>query len=265
MSTPTSAARRSLATVLSAAAVAVALLLGTPHAVADLYRTPAGTYEVKGAILGEYRALGGPSGRLGYPLSNELTTPIRTEGRYSVFQHGSIYWTPSTGAHEVRGAIRHTWAWLGWENSAIGFPVTRELPTPDARGRFNYFERGSIYWTPTTGAHEVRGAILDKWASLGWELSPLGYPITSELGTPIKPGRYNHFERGSIYWSPETGSAVAVTGVIRDQWATLGWENSCLGFPLFDAGSNKAGGYGQSFQGGFIALGATPGEFIVSC
>jgi uncharacterized protein with LGFP repeats len=246
------AVRRSLSTVLSAIGFAVVLLLGTSPASADIYRSPAGTFEVKGAILAEYRALGGPTGRLGFPLTNELTTPIRTEGRFSVFQHGSIYWTPRTGAHEVRGAIRATWGALGWENGVLGFPVTRELPTPDGRGRFTYFEGGSIYWTPETGAHEVRGAILGQWASQGWERSSLGYPVTDELPTPTKPGRFNHFQSGSIYWSPDTG-AHSIGGEIRDRWASMGWENSVLGFPTTgEYFFSRFGARAQDFQCGTI-------------
>ncbi|WP_051684339.1 LGFP repeat-containing protein [Blastococcus sp. URHD0036] len=257
MLTSAPARRRSLATVLSAAAFAVALLLGTPQAVADIYRSPAGTYEVKGAILAEYRALGGPDGFLGFPLTNELTTPIRTEGRFSVFQHGSIYWTPATGAHEVHGAIGAEWGHLGWENGVLGFPVTDELSTPDGRGRFNYFERGGIYWTPSTGAHEVHGAILEQWAAQGWERGA-GYPLTDELSTPTKPGRFNHFEHASIYWSPTTG-AYTVYSNFRALWASMGWENSCLGFPI----SNANRGF-QSFQGGSIAIQGS-GELYASC
>jgi uncharacterized protein with LGFP repeats len=46
-------------------------------------------------------------------------------------------------------------------------PLTDESPTPDGIGRFNHFQGGSIYWTPGIGAHEVHGAIRDKWASMG--------------------------------------------------------------------------------------------------
>ena len=264
MLTSAKAARRSLATVVSAAAFTVALVLGTPQAGADIFSSPAGTYEVKGAILGEYRALGGPAGRLGSPLTNELTTPVRTEGRFNVFQYGSIYWTPRTGAHEVRGAIRATWGSLGWENGALGFPVTRELATPDGRGRFNYFERGSIYWTPTTGAREVRGAILGQWASQGWERSFLGYPLTNERATPTKPGRFNVFERGSIYWSPTTG-AHSIGGAIRDRWGSIGWENSCLGFPVTNEYPTTRDGRGQDFERGSIYWSPGTGTVLTGC
>jgi uncharacterized protein with LGFP repeats len=264
VSTSAAPSRRALASALSAAAFVVLVVLGTPHAVADLYRSPAGTYEVKGAILAEYRAVGGPSGPLGFPLTNELTTPVRTEGRFSVFQYGSIYWTPRTGAHEVRGAIRNTWGALGWENSALGFPVTRELGTPDGRGRFNYFEGGSVYWTPATGAREVRGAILAQWASQGWERSFLGYPLTDELGTPNRYGRFNLFQAGSIYWSPATG-AHSIGGAIRERWGSLGWENSFLGFPTTNEYSTSRGGRGQDFECGSIYWSPTGETVVVGC
>ena len=54
---------------------------------------------------------------------------------------------------------------------------------------------------------------------LGWERSFLGYPLTDETATPDGVGRYNHFQGGSIYWTPATG-AHEVHGAIRGQWAT---------------------------------------------
>ena len=68
------------------------------------------------------------------------------------------------------------------------------------------FQGGSIYWSPATGAFEVHGLIRVKWAQLGGEREFLGFPLTDELGTPDGIGRFNHFEGGSIYWTPETGA-----------------------------------------------------------
>ncbi|MEU4039659.1 LGFP repeat-containing protein [Streptomyces collinus] len=107
----------------------------------------------------------------------------------------------------------------------IGAPVdagagTDEGPNPDGRGRSLDFENGTIEWSPETGAHEVHGAIRDHWARLGGEKF-LGYPLTDEMGTPDGVGRYNHFENGSIYWTPETGAWEA-HGAIRDKWASMG-------------------------------------------
>ncbi|MCF6514561.1 hypothetical protein E9564_22800, partial [Blastococcus sp. MG754427] len=68
------------------------------------------------------------------------------------------------------------------------------------------FQGGSIYWSPDTGAHEIHGPIYDTWATLGWENSHLGFPTTNQTSTPDVDGAYNHFQGGSIYWSPDTGA-----------------------------------------------------------
>lgn len=91
--------------------------------------------------------------------------------------------------------------------------------------------------------------IRDKWAQLGYEGGVLGYPTTRERPTR-KPGRFNHFERGSIYWSQSTG-ARKVNGKIRDYWAERDWENGPLGFPTSDEYAEN-GGVSQNFQGGKV-------------
>jgi len=83
----------------------------------------------------------------------------------------------------------------------LGAPTGPETSTPDSVGRFQHYQFGSIYWTPQTGAHEVHGAIRDKWATLGWERSFLGYPTTDEFQTPDLIWENNRFQHGSILWS----------------------------------------------------------------
>ena len=84
--------------------------------------------------------------------------------------------------HEVHGAILAKYRELGAESSILGYPTTDETGCPDGVGRFNHCQAGSIYWTPSTGAHEVHGLIRDFWAAHGWERNPaLGYPISDEL------------------------------------------------------------------------------------
>jgi uncharacterized protein with LGFP repeats len=212
---------------------------------------PSGAWEVHGRIRDRWAVLGWERGFLGYPLTDESTTPDRI-GRFNHFQGGSIYWTPSTDSHEVHGAIRAKWASLGWERSFLGYPLTDESITPDGVGRFNHFQGGSIYWTPSTGAHEVHGLIRAKWANMGWERSFLGYPLTDETTTPDGVGRFNHFQGGSVYWTPATG-AHEVHGAIRNLWASMGWERSFLGYPTSDELSTEDGtGRYSEFQHGSI-------------
>lgn len=116
----------------------------------------------------------------------------------------------------VIGAIRDKWLALGGPQSFLGYPLTDESPTPDGVGRFNHFQGGSVYWTPMTGAQEVYGAIRDKWASMGWETSPLGYPVDHEQPTFDGVGRRQHFQGGMISWHPETGAHV-VWGLIGER------------------------------------------------
>ncbi len=162
---------------------------------------PGGNGVVVGAIEAKYHQLGGCGSFLRRPITNEMTTPDKV-GRYNVFENGSIYWTPSTGAHEVHGLIRDKWRDLGWEAGVLGYPIKDEAKTPDGNGRFSVFQRGSIYWSPATGAHEVLGRIRDKYKELGWEAGELGYPVSGEYA--VDGGRKSDFEHGSITWRAAT-------------------------------------------------------------
>jgi uncharacterized protein with LGFP repeats len=214
-----------------------------------------------GAIAQHHLRHGGNGGFLGAPTSGELPTRDGV-GRFTTFQRGAIYWHPTTGARELHGDIRSRWNALSWEFGPLGYPTTDELPAPDGRGRFNVFQRGSIYWSPTTGARDVYGAIRTRWGALGWEGGTLGYPTTGETGTPDRVGRFNHFQRGSVYWTPRTG-AHEIYGTIRARWASLGWEKSFLGYPTRGEYA-VPGGRASDFQGGRITWNARTGATTVT-
>lgn len=228
----------------------------------SIYWTPeTGAHIIRGAIRYKWSQLGWERSLLKYPTTDEIKTPGGT-GYYNHFQGGSIYWTQATGAHEVHGAIRTKWAQLGWEKSFLKFPTTDERKTPDNKGRYNHFQGGSIYWTPQTGAHEVHGSIRQKWAQLGWERGILKYPITDEKSTPDRRGRYNHFEEGSIYWTPQTG-AHEVHGAIRVLWSQNGWETR-IGYPTTDETSMNPADNGRfnKFEKGVIAWTPSSGAWF---
>lgn len=214
-----------------------------------------GVHEVHGAILAKYLELGGHT-RFGPPTTDESGTPDGA-GRFNHFigtpgtMAASVYFTPSTGARAVWGAIHAKWEQLGWEAGPMGYPTTDELITPDGVGHYNHFGKAaSIYWTPATGAHGIWGAIRQRWAALGWETG-MGYPVTDEFVTPNGVGHYNHFDKGaSIYWTPGTG-AQEVYGAIRQRWTALGWERSYLGYPTSGEFSFD-GGRRNNFQFGYI-------------
>ncbi|MGX7826648.1 PQQ-dependent sugar dehydrogenase [Actinokineospora sp. 24-640] len=245
-----------------AADPALRALLGAPTAVEQgdttvrwreftggrVYWSPAtGVREVHGLILRAYLAAGGHLG-YGLPVTDEQATGA---GRYNDFTGGrSIVWSRETDARLIHGQIRTRWRAVGAESSVLRYPITSETATADRVGRYNHFQGGSIYWTPGTGAQEVYGSIRARWRDMGWESSVLRYPTTGERGTADGIGRYNHFEGGSIYWTPATG-AHEVYGSIRARWRDLGWERSFLRYPTSGEFA-VTGGRRGNFEGGYI-------------
>ncbi|TWE28226.1 peptidoglycan/xylan/chitin deacetylase (PgdA/CDA1 family) [Prauserella muralis] len=163
-----------------------------------------------GAIGAKYSALGAGNSALRAPRTGQLTATTAGTGAVQWFQRGRIYWHRDTGAHEVHGAIMGKYAGLRTVNGFLRFPRTDERRCPDGVGRFNQFQGGSIYWSPAGGAHEVHGAILTRWASLGWEGGRLGYPVTDEYA--VSGGRRSDFQHGSIIWTAATGTTRVVYG-----------------------------------------------------
>lgn len=245
-----SASRRFLTPAVLSTVASVVLALGVAGVASA--GTPAQTSD---PIAAKYAALGGTRSVLGSPVGANY--PTAGGGQARDYQNGSIYWSGASGAREVRGLIRDQYRTLGGPAGPLGYPTTDETGTPDGVGRFNHFTGsggGSIYWTPNSGAHAVYGAIRARWAGLGWERGPLGYPATDENVTPDRTGRYNHFTGsggGSVYWTQATG-ARSVYGDIRQKWATLGWERGSLGYPTSDEYA-IAGGRRNDFVNGSIA------------
>lgn len=175
----------------------------------SIYWAPGvGAWEVHGAIRDDWGSLGYEDSGLGFPTSNEIS--LSGGAAYNAFQNGLCYYAPGLGAHEVRGAIRDAYDRLGREKGRLGFPTSNEQGTPDGTGRYSVFRGGYVYWSPGSGANEVEGLILAKWASLGYERSPLGYPVRDEYAVP--GGRASDFQGGTITWTPATGAVVTTSG-----------------------------------------------------
>ncbi|UAK34119.1 esterase [Nocardia asteroides] len=217
-----------------------------------VFFTPdSGAYPVGGVLGAGYQAAAGPTGALGLPTSEERA-PADGRGRFQTFQHGSLYWTPQTGAHMVRGAILEEWAKQGFERGPAGYPIAPEIRTPSRDGAVQAFENGPFYYSQGTGVHRVQGLIFDKYAQLGFENSPLGFPLAEEQALRDL-GRFSRFEGGNIYWSPVSGAWAVRNGPILDAWRETGYENGKLGYPTGDEFPISEG-LQQNFQGGFITV-----------
>jgi uncharacterized protein with LGFP repeats len=161
-------------------------------------------FAVFGAIRDKWLSAGGPAGALKLPMSNETPT-FDGVGRFQSFQGGIVSWHPDLGAHIVWGLIGERWLQIGREQ--FGYAITDETPTADGMGRYNHFKamqlpgqpEASIFFHPDTGAHEVYGAIRQKWADLGGDTGFLRYPVSAEQDHP--QGRFQQFQGGGLLWN----------------------------------------------------------------
>lgn len=135
-------------------------------------------------------------------VGNPAAAEVLVDGiRYREFPNNvRAYWSSGTGVHSVSGAALEKYLAAGGHQMRM--PVGDTTTTPDGIGTFTHFAEGlSIYWTPSTGAHLIYGAIRDHWQSMGWEHSYLGYPTTDE--EPVaRYLRRSTFQHGYIYHDP---------------------------------------------------------------
>lgn len=136
---------------------------------------------------------------------------------------------------------------------------TAAAPAQDAGygGLLQRFQRGTIYWHPNTGAHEVHGGILTRYNNGGAQgpnpatgERELGFPTSDE--TISEDGRfpYSVFEWGTIGWVRGTGG-VRLFGTLYNAWKAAGGVHSSLGHPLQDV-VRIGGGRAAYFERGVL-------------
>lgn len=124
-----------------------------------------------------------------------------------------------------------------------------ESVCPDGVGRYAEFENGHIYWSPSTGAQAIPASLFGKYASLGWEAGPLGYPITA--ATKLEHGEVQGFQGGALY-KQDVRDPFWVHGAIRERWNRTGYENGPFGWPVSDEEPLSGGEVRQRFERGQI-------------
>lgn len=176
-----------------------------------IYWSPqGGAHPVVNHFLAAWARHGYENSYIGYPTTDEIVNPDGI-GRRQHFTGSTIYWKLNE-AYSIGGAIADRWHALGAEQGDLGYPISDEMVLPDGAGRMNRFERGVIYWHPTTGAHPVQGDILAQWSHQGYELSPYGYPVGS--ATDDGTGWFTQqFQHGSLSgeFSSELPNAIQLT------------------------------------------------------
>nr|VDG61777.1 Mycolyl transferase 85A [Streptococcus thermophilus] len=199
------------------------------------------------------------NGAVGSCVNNEYDV-AGGKGKAQEFRNGSAFWSPETGAQVLVGSILAKYNALSGPAGWLGFPKTGELKTPDGKGRFVHFERGSIYWTPQTGAQAIPGDMFKAWGDSGYERGKLGYPV--EEAQSVGGGYVQKFEKGYLTRNPDNKGHFMVFGAIGTKYGELGAARSDLGFPK----SNERkinGGFFQEFEKGNIYWSPKTGAHVI--
>ncbi|WP_369739698.1 N-acetylmuramoyl-L-alanine amidase [Mycobacterium servetii] len=177
---------------------------------------------------------------------------------------------------------------LGWRLALDGIDPLGSVPLTSEGGPYTRFPLGATVGLPTIFAHrdvsdtdcpgqvgyglmdQIRDiaarfnkrpsaeelaqslqgtAIYDRWQEMGGMNSALGAPSSPE-STGMGATRYVVFQKGAVYWSPDTG-AQPVAGSIYTAWGALGFEHSALGLPT-SAEIQEPGWVVQNFQHGTL-------------
>lgn len=187
-----------------------------------------GAFEIHGDIVKKWGELKWEAGPLGYPLTDERSTPDGV-GRFNLFQHGAIFWTPKTDAHAVYGDIFKRWTELSRERGPIGYPITDEEDDPSG-GRRSFFQHGLIRWTPDHGS---RFEVADGFTS---NHSPIN-SFTQE----IEASAYIKLTKQSVYegFVPYVGSFPSL-GSINGKLTMLEVPSGNLGLAIVKMGHSTA-------------------------
>ncbi|GGC64737.1 N-acetylmuramoyl-L-alanine amidase [Hoyosella rhizosphaerae] len=105
-------------------------------------------------------------------------------------------------ADEVDEAVAQRWYTLGGTEGVLG-NIVEPIQTINDAVRFARFDNGTIYWSPSTGARGIWGAIGEEWLTMGAENGPLGMPVNEEYSVP--EGIRADFQNGYILFDTATG------------------------------------------------------------
>lgn len=206
-------------------------------------------YSVQGSMYGLYAEEGGPTGWLGYPITDVQTSKDRIA---QTFEHGSII-SRNDGSNVLAMSeeISNYWisqkgatGWLGWPKTSAEIAGGRTAQE---------FDGGTVYVYPNG---DTVPSIRSKYAQTGsWSLG------TSSSNITVKSGKYyiHEYTKGAIFTTSETDASAATVmdGDIYEYWFKLGGIASYLGVPIDDVETMGGSGYLQKFRGGIVYVSGT--------
>ncbi|GAA1396971.1 N-acetylmuramoyl-L-alanine amidase [Luteococcus peritonei] len=166
----------------------------------------------KTPIYTEWVSQGGESGKLGSP--HILERPWNG-GRTTTFTQGGVYQT-SAGATFWMGAATNRRYLASDGFTKLGWPTTDQAAGAASGQTITRFAKGSIYYSPSTGARITTGAINTWLRSNGSRLTSLGYPTGEVVATSSTTG-YQLFANGRLSYNGSTVTMQVKGGAQGDQ------------------------------------------------
>ena len=212
-------------------------------------------YFVSGAIRDHYFALGGATGRLGYPVAAGTCTSTLCSQQ---FQYGTILWSAAAGARvgapEIDAVAASQAAVLG-----ARVPGSFVYYSFNGGGTAEAFANGAVYFKQGLGAFAVTGKMRDLYFAEGGAAGRLGWPKSAQT---CAGGTCSQTFEGGVAVSSGAGS-FTVSGAIHTAYAASGAVAvSTWGVPV-SAVAALPGGSGQAFaNGSAYALTNGPAYFV---
>ena len=229
----------------------------------SIYRHPqTGARSVLARSDTRYRAIGGPRGVLGYPVSHTRRGDADRRGYVTDFQRGAIYVSSATDPVEVRGKILDIYRQRGGPlDSGLGYPKYRAGAATSEGGLKQRFETGMIVGPTATKLFVLRGEIFFRWLSTGQAEGEWGYPVSHTHVVEGTEGHINSFVTLLAYWKSELGVHIIRRGPLLDRYMSEGGPTGDFGFPITDHQTVDAMGLERvDFEGGFITYDPQTGD-----
>jgi uncharacterized protein with LGFP repeats len=119
-----------------------------------------------------------------------------------------------------------------------------------AGGRQQDHQNGVIVQQDGETPWAVTGTLAGAYLGLDGATGDLGFPVAAQESGLRNGGIGQFFENGSI-WDSNATPPVIVPWFVQDGWATTGWEEGPLGYPIGDL-FEPDGGFAQDFEGGAV-------------
>lgn len=202
-------------------------------------------------IFAKHEATGGIYGPLGTPAGNQRRSGDN-RSTYQNFTTGRIYVRAGQPTVALQSPYFEWHEATGGVYGPYGYPSSDLQNVGDGRGKTQRFEKGWMWWSPTTGVNALSGATLLKYVADGATRGNCGYPTSSTKAVGDGVGTMAEFEYASIWYHPSLG-VFRVHGAVHDWYRANGGATGPMGYPISDLDPRgTSGGRFQRFQNGRI-------------